>query len=272
MIMTAEIVQHPVIKGISNLTYSMWDKGWDESNGGNISCLLTAEEVSSIKNLSKEGRVIEVANIPQTMLGKYMAITATRSQFRTVKDKPATDIGIIKIIETGYEILAGFEGGGQATSEFYMHLLSHEARLKVDPRHRVVVHNHASYATALSLVVEPNDKAYTLPLWKVLTESIVVFPDGVGVLPWQLPGTEAIGRATADKLAASRIVVWAFHGILATGSSFQDCFGLIETVDKAAKMYMETLSIKQYDGLTEDNLRDLCKALGVVPHESILTL
>jgi len=109
------------------------------------------------------------------------------------------------------------------------------------------------------LLFDLNDRDYTLPLWKVLTESIVVFPDGVGVLPWQVPGTEEIGMATAEKLHKCRIVVWTFHGILATGSSFQDCFGLIETIDKAARIYKETLDTKKYEGLTEKNILAVCK-------------
>src|SRR5699024_11246673 len=91
-----------------------------------------------------------------------------------------------------------------------------------------------------------------------------------GVLPWQLPGTEKIGLATAEKLRDCRIVVWVYHGILATGSSFQDCFGLIETVDKAADIYMNTLRIKKFDGLSEANLLAMCKHLGVNPREGLL--
>jgi len=214
--------------------------------------------------------VVKVVNVPKEMEGRHIAITATMSQFRTVKEHPYSDIGIIKIDSEGYQIVWGFEGGRRPTSELYMHLLSHNARLKVDKKHKVVVHNHANNATAYSLVIDPNDRAYTLPLWQVLTESIVVFPDGVGVLPWQLPGTEKIGLATAEKLRDCRIVVWVYHGILATGSSFQDCFGLIETVDKAADIYMNTLRIKKFDGLSEANLLAMCKHLGVNPREGLL--
>ena len=45
------------------------------------------------------------------------------------------------------------------------------------------------------------------------TECIVVFPDGVSVLPWMLCGTNEIGEATRDKMASARLVVWAQHGL-----------------------------------------------------------
>lgn len=258
------------VREIAQVTYDMWNKGWDESNGGNISYLLNSQEILLLKGSDIfKNEVVEVTGIPNEMVGKYILITASGSQFRTVKDHIKESMGVIKLHESGYQILWGFENNTLPTSEFYMHILSHNARLKIDSNQKVVVHNHATEATALSLIVEPNDSAYTLPLWKVLTESIVVFPDGVGVLPWQTPGTEKIGKATAEKLKDSRIVIWSFHGILATGTSVQDCFGLIETVNKAAGMYINTLTHKNYTGLTNDQLMSVCDSLNVNPRMDI---
>ncbi len=268
--MNDSFLNSTAVKEISQVTYDMWSKGWDESNGGNISYLLDQQEVFLLKSSEiYEGLKVEISGIPKEMVGKYILITASGSQFRTVKDHIKESMGVIQLKDTGYQLIWGFDNNTLPTSEFYMHILSHNARLKADNKQRVVIHNHASNATALSLIVEPNDSAYTLPLWKVLTESIVVFPDGVGVLPWQTPGTEKIGKATAEKLLKSRIVIWSFHGILATGTSVQDCFGLIETVDKAAGMYIKTLSHKEYEGLTEKQLKAVCESLNVTPRMDI---
>lgn len=256
------------VEGMLDVTYTMWSMGWDEANGGNVSYILDEEELKLLDEDNKD--IIELVNIPENMVGKYLLITASGSQFRTLKNTPLEDLGVIKIHKDGYEIVWGFETGKRPTSELYMHLLSHSTRLKVNPEHRVVCHNHASNAIAYSHLVEPNDKDYTLPLWKILTESVVVFPDGVGVLPWELPGTEIIGIHTAEKLELCRIVVWAYHGILATGSSYQDCFGLLETVDKAAAMYIQTLPYRISNALTQENIKGVCKALNVNPRDGIL--
>lgn len=268
--MNDKFINSQAVKEIAEVTYDMWNKGWDEANGGNISYLLDETEVAMLEESHKvEGRQVEVSGIPEKMLGQHVLITASGSQFRTVKDFIKESMGVIKLVESGYEIVWGFENDTLPTSEFYMHILSHEARLEQDENQRVVVHNHATEATALSLIVDSNDAAYTMPLWRILTESIVVFPDGVGVLPWQTPGTEKIGKDTAEKLADSRIVVWAYHGILATGTSVQDCFGLIETVNKAAAMYINIKDQRQHAGLSDDDLRSVCKALKVDPREDI---
>lgn len=258
----------PEVIEIGDLAYVMWSKGWDESNGGNISYILSDEQISRMV-LVDNHEVIHLENVPMNMVGKYLLITASGSQFRILKNELTASVGVIRFSEEGYSIVAGFENGAKPTSELYMHVLSHSSRLNVDPHHRIVVHNHANNATALTLLVEPDDKSYTLPLWKILTESIIVFPDGVGVLPWELPGTESIGINTSKKLEKCRVVVWAYHGVLATGSSFQDCFGLIETVDKAAEIFIKTLNIRKYDGLTTEGLIELCKKNGLIPRMEI---
>lgn len=267
--MSNDFLNSKPVQEIVEVTYDMWKKGWDESNGGNISYLLDQDEIELLKENQFEGRKVKVPGIPEQMIGQHLLITASGSQFRTVKDYVKESMGVIKLEGWGYQIIWGFEPDTLPTSEFYMHILSHNARLKVDENQRVVVHNHANDATALSLIVDPNDADYTMPLWRVLTESIVVFPDGVGVLPWQTPGTEKIGQDTADKLAHSRIVIWSYHGILATGTSIQDCFGLIETVDKAAGIYIKTLDYKKYNGLSNEQLRSVCDVLNVDPREEI---
>lgn len=267
--MNENFLKSKPVHDIAELTYDMWNRGWDEYNGGNVSYLLSDEEVALIDMDPDNGTTVEVPNMPKNLLGRYILITASGSQFRTLKNRLNTDIGVFKITETGYTIVWGFEGDNRPTSELYLHVLSHSARVGIDPNHKVVVHNHATNVVRLGLVLEPTDKAYTLPLWRVLTEGVYVFHDGIGVLPWELPGTESIGRATAKKLERSRIVVWANHGVMATGTSFQDCFGLIETVDKSAGIYLDTLSLQKYDGLTDEQIIAFGESLNLSPRKDI---
>lgn len=55
-----------------------------------------------------------------------------------------------------------------------------------------------------------------------------------------LCGTAEIGKATAEKMKSFRLVVWAMHGIYGAGKTLDETFGLIETVEKAAQIYMLT--------------------------------
>ena len=87
------------------------------------------------------------------------------------------------------------------------HLMSHMARLEVDPENRIVMHTHPTYTLAMNYVHELDEKKFTHTLWEMCTECIVVFPDGVGVLPWMLCGTNSIGEATAEKMKEFRVVI-----------------------------------------------------------------
>ena len=265
------------INELCHVTYDMWNKGWDEYNGGNVSYRLTEDEV---KNLAidlentpylfyPDNRIeTEVLEVPKHIQGEYILITASGSHFRTLCLQPHVDTGIIKLTSKGYQVVAGFVTGKHQTSEIFMHVLAHAARVKVDPNHRVVIHNHATNIAVYSLLDEVTSESLTLDLWSVLTESIVVFHDGIAVLPWEVPGAQLIGVDTARELETHRLVVWAKHGVLSTGTDYQDCFGLIETADKAAHIALELKrvsgkSVSENNVLSKEDLKKICDVLGV---------
>jgi len=99
------------------------------------------------------------------------------------------------------------------------------------------------------------------------TECIVVFPEGIGILPWMVPGTSEIGEETAKKMDQFRLVVWPHHGIFGAGKSLAEAFGLIETVEKAAKVYTLVNSCQSgtKQVITDEQLLDLAKAFNVKP-------
>lgn len=265
------------INELCHVTYDMWNKGWDEYNGGNVSYRLKENEVKTLeKDLEKtpysfypDNRIeTEVLDVPKHIQGEYILITASGSHFRTLCLQPHVDTGIIKLTSKGYQVVAGFVTGKRPTSEIFMHILAHAARLKVDPNHRVVIHNHATNIAVYSLLDEVTSESLTLDLWSVLTESIVVFHDGIAVLPWEVTGTQLIGIDTARELETHRLVVWAKHGVLSTGKDYQDCFGLIETADKAAHIALELKrvsgkSVSENNVLSKADLRNICDVLGV---------
>ncbi|KXT78503.1 rhamnulose-1-phosphate aldolase [Streptococcus sp. DD13] len=265
------------IEELCEVTYDMWQKGWDEYNGGNVSYRLTEEEIKHLVRDLKDTPFtvyeealpeVKVMEIPKIIRGQYILITATFSHFRVLHHQPEVDSGIIRLTENGYQVVAGFVTGKKPTSEIFMHILAQASRMEQNQDQRVVIHNHATNIVIYSLLQNITSRSLTMDLWSVLTESIVVFPDGLAVLPWEVPGTKEIGLETARELKGHRMVVWGKHGVLATGTSYQDCFGLIETADKAAHIALELKRISGKDiyennVLSQDNLRLVCEKLGV---------
>ena len=99
----------------------------------------------------------------------------------------------------------------------------------------------------------------------------MVFPEGVSILPWIVPGTTEIGEATAAKMKETRLVLWPQHGIYGAGKDMDEVFGLIETAEKAAEVYTYVCAqggIKQT--ISDENLRLLADSFGVTPREGYL--
>lgn len=268
-----DILTAPFVEEMRKAAANMYRLGWDERNGGNISCLLSDDEVKEyMLDVSKPIRNIPIGFNASSVIGKHFIVTGTGKYFKNVDADPETNLGIIRIAEDGKtaELLWGYKGGGKFTSEFPAHLMSHMARLSVDPENRVVMHCHPTYTLAMNYVHELDEKKFTHTLWEMCTECIVVFPDGVGVLPWMLCGTNSIGEATAEKMKEFRIVIWALHGIYGAGKTMDETFGLIETVEKAAQIYMLTASMPRVNTLRDDQMRELADYFGVKYREDFL--
>lgn len=218
---------------------------------------------------------VNEANFDITPLaGKYFIVTGTGKYFKNTASDPENNLGIVRIPEKGrnLEILWGFNDGGRPTSEFPSHMMSHIARLKKDPKNRVVIHSHPTNLLAMNYVHELDEKKFTHTLWEMSTESIVVFPEGIGILPWMLCGTDAIGRATAKKMEEFRLVIWAMHGIYGAGRNLDETFGLIETVEKAAGIYMLTAHLPRINTIKDEDMVKLAEFFGVDYRKDFLDL
>ena len=265
------VLTAPFVREMCKTASNMYRLGWDERNGGNISYLLKNEEVAEYLDLKKVIRTIPLMGVNEVdfdaspLEGKIFIVTGTGKYFKNVEDDPETNLGIVRIGKGGKEVelLWGFADGGRPTSEFPAHMMSHMARLSFDPENRVVMHSHPTNTLAMNFVHELDEKKFTHTLWEMCTECIVVFPDGVGVLPWMLCGTTEIGVATAKKMKEFRLVVWAMHGIYGAGKTLDETFGLIETVEKAAQIYMLTAHLPRVNTIKDEDMLKLLELFGV---------
>lgn len=269
-----DILTAPFLKEMCATTANMYRLGWDERNGGNISYLLDTEEVAQYLDPDHVIRTIPTGFDATPLIGKIFIVTGTGKFFKNVQSDPENNLGIIRIAKDGTtaELLWGYADSGKFTSELPAHLMSHMARLTVDPDNRVVMHSHPTYTLAMNYVHELDEKRFTHTLWEMCTECIVVFPDGVGVLPWMLCGTNEIGEATAEKMKEFRLVVWGMHGIYGAGKTLDETFGLIETVEKAAQIYMLTAHLPRVNTIKDEEMVTLAEFFGVNYRKDFLNL
>ena len=232
------------VKEVSEITSNMYRQGWDERNGGNISYLIDEEEVRKYFPLDTYIRDIELGfTADEICSNKHCLVTGTGKYFKNVIKDPEENLGLVKIDSNGHtaHLLWGYRSGGRMTSEFPAHLMSHAERLKINPKNRVIMHTHPTYTICMGACLPTDEVIFTRKLWKSNTEAVVVFPEGIGVLPCMICGTNEIGEATANKMKEYRLVSWTNHGIYGAGNDIDEAFGLIETVEKTAQIYMLTL-------------------------------
>ncbi len=266
------IYNAPFMEEMKKTTANMYRLGWDERNGGNISYMLDEKTVSVYLDLNRVIRRIPIGFEAKPLIGKIFIVTGTGEYFKNISDDPESKLGIIRIAEDGCtaELLWGYKDGGRFTSELPAHLMSHMARLQVDPENRVVLHCHPGKLLSMTYVHDLDEKAFTRTLWQMCTECIVVFPDGVNVLPWMLCGTNEIGEATAEKMKTARMVVWAQHGIYGAGKDLDEAFGLVETAEKAAQVYMGIAHLPLKNTITDQQMWQLARHFRVTPRSGYL--
>ena len=267
-----DIFTAPFVEEMKKTTANMYRLGWDERNGGNISYLLNEAEVAEYLDLNRVIRTIPTGFDATALIGKIFIVTGTGKYFKNVTDDPETNLGIIRIAQDGTtaELLWGYKDGGKFTSELPAHLMSHIKRLEVNPENRIVMHCHPTNLLAMTYVHTLDEREFTRTLWQMCTECIVVFPDGVNVLPWMLCGTNEIGEATAEKMKTARLVVWAQHGLYGAGADMDETFGLIETAEKAAEIYLKIAHLPLVNTITDDQMHQLEERFGVKGRDGYL--
>ena len=267
-----DVLKAPFMIEMIRTASEMYGHGWDERNGGNISILLDEAEVREYLDIPAIVRVIPTGFEAPGLDGRIFLVTGTGKYFKNVRYDPKRNLGIVRLAENGTEaeVLWGFSDGGRFTSEFPAHVMSHMARLSVDPQNRVIMHCHPNNLIAMTYVHELDEREFTRTLWRMETECIVVFPEGVNVLPWMLCGTNEIGEATARKMLTARLCVWAQHGVYGAGRDLDEAFGLIETAEKAAEIYMKIAHLPVLNTITDADLHLLEARFGVRAREGYL--
>jgi rhamnulose-1-phosphate aldolase len=268
-----DILKSDFMAEMAEATRTMWRLGWAERNAGNVSLLIDREEAGEYVDVDASRGRRKLASPARELAGRILLIKGTGSYFKNVGRDPERNLGLIRVAPDGASVatLWGFAGCDGATSELPSHLLGHAARLEADPRHRALIHTHPTSLVALSSLLGPDERAFTAALWRMHSECLVVFPDGIGVLPWMVPGTDELGERTREKLRACRLVLWPLHGIIGTGRTFDEVMGLIETAEKAAAIYLKAAAAGRVKYVIDDaGLRALARRFNLRPRPGVV--
>lgn len=226
--------------------HQSWLKGWNERNGGNMSYRMKNEEVEAVKEFFTYDKPYKAIGLTLSNLaGEYFIVTGSGKFYKNVLREPENNICIVEVDDAGenYRIVWGLVNGGVPTSELPTHLLNHSIKKdKTDGAYRLIMHAHPANIIALTFLLPLEDKVFTREIWEMITECPIVFPAGIGVLPWMVCGSSEIAVETGKLIEKYDAVIWSHHGIFCCGPDFDVAFGLMDTIEKAAEILIKVMS------------------------------
>jgi rhamnulose-1-phosphate aldolase len=260
------------LQEIAKTSLDMWEKGWAEANGGNISLRLQPDR--RVEQPAVKSDWIPLVDKLPDLAREQFLVTGTGRFLRNITLFPWKNVGVIELDESGggYRVICGFEPTGAPTSELAAHLKTHAAiKVAFKDRKRAVIHTHAPNLIALTYALDLDSARLSKLLWESHVECIIGFPKGVEFIPWIMAGSAALGEATAQALRTRSLAVWQFHGIVGTGRNLDEAFGLIDMAEKAAGIF---LAAKAAGGVINKPSLQQLKAIAanfkVEPEESFL--
>ncbi len=276
-----KVLDAAFLKGYARMATDGFLQGWHERNGGNFTYRLKDEEAETVREDFSEhapwqriGWQEDDHSVFPGLAGEYFLVSGSGKYFRNIETDPAANVCIIQLNETGdlFRIVWGLTEGGRPTSELATHLANLEVCKARDPELRVVYHCHPANIIALTYVLPLDSRVFTREIFEMATECPIVFPEGIGIVPWMLCGGQKIGEATAEIMKKQDVAVWAHHGAFCCGRDFDLAFGLMHTVEKAAEILVKVMSMSAYklNTIPPDQFRELNAPFGIQINETFL--
>ncbi len=212
---------------------------------------------------------VETLDLPQAvpeLAGKTFIVTGSGRRLREIIDDPAANLGCLVIDEggtTGRLYTSPRRLFARLTSEFNSHLAVHyDQVVRSGTNYHAVVHAQPRHLTYLSHIPRYQYEPYLnrhLLRWQ--PELIVNLPEGIGLVPFLVPGSSELMAATLESLRQQRIVIWGKHGVMARSDiSAKRAADRIEYAETAARYeYMNLVNHEQGEGLSVEEIRAIAK-------------
>lgn len=236
-----------------------------EGAAGNVSLFL--RDLDQPPAYASQRRVLDLPLAASALAGGWLLVTGAGRRLRDVATSPATTICWLHVHADGRQatMFAGAEI--RPTSELNSHLAVHNDQVarRGLSRH-VMLHAQPPYLTYLSHIERYGDTtALNRRLLRWQAETIIEFPEGIAMLPFEVPSSPEQAEVTMQAMRKHRAVVWQRHGIVTrTDGRIAKAGDLVEYAEAAARYeYLNLQAGEPSGGLSDDQMRLICERLGV---------
>ncbi|RPH63203.1 MAG: rhamnulose-1-phosphate aldolase [Chloroflexi bacterium] len=247
-----------------------------EGAAGNISvCLRSRKDTGTVWHMEPRTRfpLISEIELPQPvpeLAGATFIVSGSGRRLREIIDEPAANLACIVVDEGGKtgKLYTSYQRRFErVTSEFNSHLAVHyDQMMATGTNFHAVVHAQPLHITYLSHIPRYQDEQYlNTHLLRWQPETIINLPEGIGFIPFEVPGSSALMAGNVAALRKHRIVIWSKHGVMARSDiSIKRAADRVEYAETAAKYEYLNLGVNEIGtGLSRDEILAICKTFSI---------
>ena len=244
---------------VAEVTGYLWQKGWAERNGGNLTLNITEFVDDDMRAMPAISGVLPIGVTLPNIQGCYFYCKGTGKRMRDLARDPMCAGSIIRILDdcASYEIIA--DHLIVPTSEISSHLAIQDYMLECGSGYKATLHTHPIELVAMSHSKEFLDSEHlTQVLWSMIPETLAFAPLGIGVVPYALPSSTELVEPTLEQIKRYDVVLWEKHGTVAVGPNIMEAFDQTDVLNKAACIYMTAKNFGfTAEGMTPEAVKDI---------------
>ncbi|MDE7472285.1 MAG: rhamnulose-1-phosphate aldolase [Muribaculaceae bacterium] len=238
----------------------LWEKGWAERNGGNITVNITEHVDDAMRAMPAITKPMPIGAILPNLKGCWFYCKGTNRRMRDLARRPMENGSIIRICDdcASYEIVA--DEAVKPTSELPSHLSVHNYLIGKGSNYKASVHTHPIQLVAMSHNPEFLKKdVLTNLLWSMIPETKAFCPRGLGIVPYMLPSSVELADETIKAIDDNYdVVMWEKHGVFAVGDDVMEAFDMIDVLNKSAVIYRDSRAMGFVpDGMTAEQMQEI---------------
>lgn len=246
---------------IAEVAGYLWQNGWAERNGGNITVNITDLVDDGVRSMEPISDAIGIGETLPHLKGCYFFCKGTQKRMRDLARHPMDNGSVIRILDdcASYVIIA--DNAVMPTSELPSHLLVHDSLVEKGSAYRATLHTHP-----IELVAMSHNRSFlkkdvlTTLLWSMIPETKAFCPLGLGIVPYEVPGSNELAQATLKELDDYDVVLWEKHGVFAKGLDIMDAFDQVDVLSKSAKIYIDSRAMGfEPEGMSTEQMADLTR-------------
>ena len=244
----------------------LWEKGWAERNGGNITVNVTEYVDEQMRSMPAISGVKQIGAVLPHLKGCWFYCKGTQKRMRDLARDPMANGSIIRILDdcASYEIVA--DNPVMPTSELPSHLSVHNYLLAKGSPYRASLHTHPIELVAMTHSRRFMEKdVATRLLWSMIPETKAFCPRGLGMVPYLMPSGVELANATIRTIDEDYdVVMWEKHGVFAVDTDIMSAFDQVDVLNKAAQIYIASKNMGfEPEGMTDAQMKELTDTFGL---------